>query len=135
MPLDALRERAGELDLEAAICSAPARGTLCTAIADYDQRVLACVATDLALSRLAVIIHSIPELDRRQATSHFDFAPFQRDYGQHHRGRRIRGRRFQPHSLLYMATLSAMRFEPVSKACIGRRCTEASPTRSRWSPL
>ena len=132
--LDALRKLSAELDPEAAPCAHSAIHALRSSIADCDARMQACIAADTSLSHRAAIIRSIPgfgpvnaaclcadmpelgRLDRRQAASLFGLAPFDRDSGQHRGNRRIRGGRFHPRNLLYMAATTAIRCEPVSKA-------------------
>ena len=53
-------------------------------------------------------------LGRRQAASLLGLAPNDRDSGQHLGGRRIRGGRAHPRRALYVAALTAVRWEPDS---------------------
>ena len=97
------------------------------------------------MARRAAIIQSVPgcgpvtaaclcadmpelgELDRRQAAALFGLAPFDRDSGQHRGARSIRAGRAQPRHQLYMATLSAVRWEPACQACYQRLLARGKP--------
>lgn len=71
----------------------------------------------------AVLLAELPELgqlDRRRIAALVGVAPLNRDSG-HMRGKRsIHGGRGQVRNTLYMATLSAVRFNPALKACYER---------------
>ena len=143
--LDALRKLCGELDPEVAACPGPTLEALQTDIAACDRRMRACIAADAALSRRDTIIQSVPgfgpvnaaclcaempelgTLDRRQAAALLGVAPFDRDSGQHRGGRSIRGGRAAPRHLLYMAAVSAIRWNPDSKACYDRLTDRGKP--------
>ena len=145
--LVALRKLCSELDPEVAACSSDAIQTMQAGITDCQQRMLACIAADEALSRRAAIIQSVPglgpvnaacicatmpelgSLDRRQAASLLGVAPFDRDSGQHRGGRSIRGGRAEPRHLLYMAAVSATRWNPGSKACYERLTARGKPSK------
>ena len=97
----ALRKLRDELDPELRAGADPADDELRDAIADCDGRMRRCIAADAALARRAAIVESIPgfgpvnaaclcadmpelgRLDRRQAASLFDIAPFDADSGSH----------------------------------------------------
>lgn len=67
----------------------------------------------------ATILALLPELghlDRRQIAKLTGVAPMNRDSGQGHGKRRIRGGRAPVRVALYMATLSAVRWDPLMKA-------------------
>jgi transposase len=67
----------------------------------------------------ATLIAELPELgrlDRRQIAALAGVAPMARDSGTMHRRRRIRGGRFELRRTLYMATLTATRYNPVIRA-------------------
>ena len=132
--LGTLRKLIAELDPETAREPLASLEALQADSAACDRRMRACIAADAELSRRDAIIQSIPgcgpvnsaclcasmpelgTLGRRKAASLFGLAPFDRDSGQHRGGRSIRGGRARPRHLLYMAALSAVRFEPASKA-------------------
>lgn len=66
-----------------------------------------------------VIVSSMPELgamNRREAAALAGVAPFARDSGKHRGVRRIRGGRKEVRDALYMAALSATRFNPEIRA-------------------
>ena len=143
--LGALRKLCAELDPEAAACPSATLDALQADIADCDRRMRDCIAADAVLSRRDAIIQSIPgfgpvnaaclcadmpelgSLGRRQAASLLGLAPFDRDSGQHHGGRSIRGGRAEPRHLLFMAATSAVRYEPASKACYERLRSRGKP--------
>jgi transposase len=65
------------------------------------------------------LIAEVPELDRisaKQITALVGLAPYPRDSGMFKGTRRIRGGRISIRCMLYMATLSAIRCNPVIKA-------------------
>ena len=141
----ALRKLCAGLAPEASGCLGTTLDALQADIAACEQRMLACILADAALSRRSAIIRSVPgcgpvtatylcadmpELDslgRRQAAALLGLAPFDRDSGQHHGGRRIRGGRAHPRHLLYMAAISAIRCESASKACYERLVASGKP--------
>jgi transposase len=66
----------------------------------------------------ATLLAELSELgdaDRREISSLVGVAPFNHDSGRHRGQRSIRGGRVQVRCVLYMATLAAMRFNPVIK--------------------
>ena len=143
--LGALRKLCAELDTEAAGCPGTTLAAFQSDIADCDRRMRQCIAADAALTRRDAIIQSIPgfgpvnaaclcadmpelgTLGRRKAAALFGLAPFDRDSGQHRGHRSIRGGRAQPRHLLYMAALTAMRWEPASQACYQRLAAAGKP--------
>ncbi len=143
--LGALRKLCAELDPEVAGCPGATLEAFQAASADCDRRMRQCIAADTALSRRDASIQSIPgcgpvnaaclcadmpelgTLGRRKAAALFGLAPFDRDSGQHRGGRSIRGGRAQPRHLLYMAALTAIRWEPASKACYERLAAAGKP--------
>ena len=135
--LDELRKVNSEIRSAAGLVAEPIEA-LKKKIAACDQAMLDCIASDATLQRRAEIIQSVPGLgpinaaslcadmpelgtiDRRQAASLLGVAPFDRDSGQH-RGRRcIRGGRAKARHVFYMAALTAVRWEPSSKATYAR---------------
>lgn len=69
------------------------------------------------------LIASLPELgtlNRRQLSSLVGVCPFNRDSGKMRGKRAIFGGRAEVRALLYMATLSAIRYNPAIKACYDR---------------
>ncbi len=67
----------------------------------------------------ATLIAALPELgrlNRRQIAALVGVAPMARDSGQRQGRRYIQGGRFEVRRVLYMATLSAVRHNPVLKA-------------------
>ncbi|MDE0627290.1 MAG: IS110 family transposase [Bryobacterales bacterium] len=143
--LGALRKLCAELDPETARCSDATRDALRAGIAACEQRMLECIAADAVLSRRADIIGSVPgcgpltaaclcadmpelgTLGRRQAASLLGLAPYDRDSGQYAGSRRIRGGRAHPRWVLYMAALSAVRWESDSKARYRRLTARGKP--------
>ena len=141
----ALRKLCGELASAVADCPGATLEAMRSDIADCDQRMLACIAADAELSRRAAVIRSIPgfgpvnaaclcaempelgRLNRRQAAALFGLAPFDRDSGQHRGNRSIRGGRAHPRHLLYMAAMSAIRWEPASQATYQRLILRGKP--------
>jgi len=78
------------------------------------------------------IIAELPELGtvgHRQITALVGLAPFNRDSGTLRGQRRIRGGRVAVRNALYMATLSAMRFNPVIKAFYDRLRAKGKPAK------
>ena len=136
--LGALRKLRAELAPEAPACIADSCNGLQADISSCEQRMLTCIAADAALARRAEIIQSVPgcgpvtaaclcaempelgTIGRRQAASLLGLAPFDQDSGKQHGRRSIRGGRAQPRHSLYMAALSATRWEPACKACYQR---------------
>ena len=143
--LGALRKLCAELDPQAARCSAATIDALQAGIAACERHMLECVAADAVLSRRADIIASVPgcgrltaaclcadmpelgTLGRRQAASLLGLAPYDRDSGRHMGGRRIRGGRAHPRRVLYLAALTAIRWEPDSQARYGRLTARGKP--------
>jgi transposase len=71
----------------------------------------------------ATIVAQVPELgktDRRQAPALIGVVPYNHDSGKLCGQRCIQGGRTEPRNVLYMATLTAMRFNPVIKAFADR---------------
>ena len=137
--LGALRKLLAELDPQAARCPRATLEAGQADIADCDRRMRDCIAADAELSRRDAIIQSIPgcgpvnaaclcadmpelgTLRRRQAASLLGLAPFDRDSGH------PRGGRAHPRHLLYMAALTAIRWNPYSKACYQRLTGRGKP--------
>jgi transposase len=104
---------------------------LCDEIDDIDKDIDDTIASDDELQRKTevlsgvkgvgeqtarVIVSSMPELgtmNRREAAAMAGLAPFARDSGKHRGLRSIRGGRKEVREALYMATLSAKRYNPV----------------------
>ena len=137
----ALRKLCAELDPEAAAGSAaalqgmqgatakcspasppmppsPRRAAVIQSIPGFGPVNAACLCADMP---------ELGQLDRRQAASLCGLAPFDHDSGQHCGGRRIRAGRCQLRHLLFMAAISAIRFEPESKAFYERLRSRGKP--------
>lgn len=100
-------------------------------IADIDQQIDEAIAADQRAAQIAntvnrvvgvgqvttsMLICELPELgrlDRRQITALVGLAPFNDDSGRHQGKRRMRGGRHALRAVLYMATLTATRFNEV----------------------
>lgn len=81
------------------------------------------------VTRLALLVN-LPELgvlNRKQIAALAGLAPFNRDSGQHRGARAIWGGRAQVRSALYMATLTAVRYNPVIKAFYERLTQAGKP--------
>lgn len=79
----------------------------------------------------------LPELGtltRQQIAKLVGVAPMNRDSGQMHGKRRIRGGRAPVRVTLYMATLSAVRWDPTLRTHYRQLCAAGSSARSRWWP-
>jgi transposase len=80
----------------------------------------------------ASLLIRMPELGglkRGQAASLLGVAPFDRDSGQWKGQRFITGGRARPRRMLYLAALSAKRFDPDLKAFADRLCSAGKPTK------
>lgn len=67
----------------------------------------------------AILIADLPELgqhDRKVIASLVGVAPFNNDSGRHRGKRRVKGGRSSIRTVLYMATISATRYNPIIKA-------------------
>jgi transposase len=106
--------------------------TLRVQISDFDARIRQYIsayypainqllqsASGIGPQSSAILIGALPELgelNRRKIAALVGTAPFAKDSG-HSKGRRfIKGGRFEIRRMLYMATLSAARYNPVIKA-------------------
>ena len=77
----------------------------------------------IGAASVAVLLAELPELgrlDRRRVAALVGVAPLNRDSGQMRGQRSIAGGRPDVRRTLYMATLSAVRFNPLIKACYDR---------------
>lgn len=72
-------------------------------------------------------LQEIGKLDRRKIAALVGVAPFNRDSGMMRGRRRIWGGRAQVRTVLYMATLSAIRFNPVVRAFFDRLRAAGKP--------
>ena len=81
------------------------------------------VTTSILLARLPELGH----LNRKQIAALVGLAPFNRDSGGRKGKRSIRGGRKDVRSVLYMATLSALRWNPVIKAFYQRLVDAGKP--------
>jgi len=78
----------------------------------------------------STLLAELPELgtlDRRQIAALVGVAPFNRDSGLRRGQRHIQGGRAQVRSTLYMATLSATRYNPVIRTFYQRLCGQGKP--------
>ncbi len=141
----ALQKLLAELELEDSEGPAALLAANAAACMDCERRIRTCIAADPVLARRDAIIRSIPglgpvtaaslcaalpelgTLGRRKTAALLGLAPFDRDSGQHHGHRRIRGGRAQPRHVLYMAATSAIRWNPDSQACHDRLTQRGKP--------
>lgn len=78
----------------------------------------------------ATLLGELPELgrlDRRQIAALAGVAPFNRDSGNQRGRRAISGGRAQVRTALYMATLTATRFNPLIRQFYLRLCEAGKP--------
>ncbi len=127
----ALQKLLAELELDDSDVPAALLAANAAACTDCERHMRACIAADPALARRDAIIQSIPGLGPVTAATLcaalLGLAPFDRDSGQHHGNRRIRGGRAQPRHVLYMAATSAIRWNPASQACHDRLTQRGKP--------
>jgi transposase len=79
-----------------------------------------------------ILIASLPELgqvNRKEAAALVGVAPFNNDSGRHRGKRRIKGGRAEVRKNLYMATITATRFNPVIKEFYNRLLGKGKPTK------
>mgnify|MGYP000860160061 FL=1 len=106
---------------------------LATKIAELNQDIDALIATKPDFRNKAEILRSVPgigpvasailvanlpelgKLDRKKIAALVGVAPFNNDSGYHRGNRRIKGGRAALRTVLYMAAISASRFNPVIK--------------------
>jgi transposase len=116
--------------------------TLAQQIQSLDRQIAKLIASDDDMNHLDKLLKSVPgvgpilsatllaelielgTIGHRQISALVGVAPFNRDSGRFKGKRTIRGGRTAVRSVLYMATLAAMRFNPVI-ARFARRLTEA----------
>ena len=82
--------------------------------------------TGVGSTTARTLLTSVPELgtlDRRKIAALVGLAPFNRDSGLQRGNRTIRGGRAEPRSALYMATISAVRFNPTIREFYQRLLT------------
>ncbi len=80
------------------------------------------------------LLPELGTLTRQQIAKLVGVAPMNRDSGQMQGKRRIRGGRAPVRVALYMATLSAVRWDPMMRAHYQQLARAGSSARSRWSP-
>lgn len=116
--------------------------TLDAQVDSLDRQIRTLIESDDDMGRFDRLLRSVPgvgptlsatllaemlelgTLGRRQAAALAGVAPFSRDSGRTRGTRSIRGGRGAVRSVLYMATIAAMRFNPVIKA-FARRLLDA----------
>lgn len=114
-------------------------------VARADETLEHWIAADLARSERARILQSVPgvgpvvaraliidlpelgTLAKRTISALVGVAPFNRDSGSMRGKRRVRGGRSSVRSILYMAALTASRFNPVLRAFYERLCAAGKP--------
>lgn len=77
-----------------------------------------------------LLASDLPELgqyDRQQIAALAGLAPYNSDSGHKHGQRRVKGGRMDIRNTLYMATLAAIRFNPVIKAFYEQLCQRGKP--------
>ncbi len=142
---DALRKHAAELGGEAAKLLAPLLKAFAGKIREADAALQACIQADPALRRRCEILRSVPGCGPLNAASLCadlpelgsarpgesaalaGLAPYDSDSGGHHGRRSIRGGRQHPRNLLYMAALSAIRWNPDLQAFYERLAGKGKP--------
>jgi transposase len=80
----------------------------------------------------ATLLSELPELgrlNRRQIAALVGLAPFNRDSGLRRGQRHIAGGRAEVRSVLYMATISALKCNPVIRAFKQQLCAQGKPTK------
>jgi transposase len=80
----------------------------------------------------ATLLTDLPELgrlNRRQIAALVGLAPFNRDSGSKSRRRRVAGGRAEVRSVLYMATVSALRCNPVIRDFKRHLCLQGKPSK------
>jgi transposase len=80
----------------------------------------------------ATLLTNLPELgrlNRRQIAALVGLAPFNRDSGSKSRRRRVAGGRAEVRSVLYMATVSALRCNPVIRDFKRHLCQHGKPSK------
>ena len=105
--------------------------TVATQIQKLDEQIATLIESDDDMSSMDRIIRSVPgvgtvlsatllasfselgELDRRQAAALVGVAPYNRDSGRFRGTRHISGGRMEVRNVLYMAALTAIRYNPV----------------------
>ena len=138
--LDALRKASREYFEDAANSMHRSIETIGEDIAGLDTRIAARIRSDEDLSRRSEIIRSVPgcgavtaavlcaempelgAVGHPQAAALAGVAPFDRDSGQSRGTRRIRGGRQHVRNVLYMAALSAVRWNPDLREFYERLC-------------
>jgi transposase len=118
-----------------------------------DRRIDAVLAEDAERLELAELLQSVPgvgpgvartllvdlpelgHLDRRQIASLAGLAPFARDSGTKHGQRRIHGGRASVRTALYLAAMSASRFNPVLKVLYQRLRAAGKPPKLAFVAL
>ncbi len=81
-----------------------------------DKHTLLCSVPGVGLILSATLLSRLPELgqlSRRKVASLVGVAPFNRDSGPRHRSRHVAGGRQAVRTVLYMATISALRCNPL----------------------
>ena len=118
-------------------------------ISELDRQILQQIDSDDHWNSLAELLRSVPgigpttaatliaelpelgQLNRQQIAALVGVAPFNRDSGQTSRSRSIRGGRASVRNALYMATLAAMRFNPLVKDFNQRLAQQHKPFKVR----
>lgn len=80
----------------------------------------------------AILISDLPELgqlNRKQAAALVGVAPFNNDSGHHRGKRRVKGGRAGVRKMLYMATITATKHNPVIKEFYNRLLKKGKPTK------
>lgn len=85
-------------------------------------------------SSLVALVPELGQLDNKRAAALVGLAPFAKDSGLTRGKRKIQGGRGQARAVLYMATLVAVRFNPVSKPSTNASSPPAKPRSSPSQP-
>jgi transposase len=83
----------------------------------------------LTRATMLALLPELGSLNRRQIAALVGVAPFNRDSGKHHGGRVIWGGRAQVRRTLYMATVAALRCNPVVRAFYDRLRVQGKPAK------
>lgn len=86
----------------------------------------------VGLQTATVVLAYMPELGKvsdKEAAALVGVAPYNKDSGKHSGHRSIRGGRRQVRNILYMASLSAVRYNPILKTFYERLIAEGKPAK------
>ena len=129
---DRLTEHIGWLEREAADLLAEIEALIHKVPALEDKGHLLRTTPGVGPVLTATLLSELPELgrlDRRQIASLVGLAPFNCDSGKKRGHRHVAGGRAEVRSVLYMATISALKCNPVIRRFKQRLCAQGKPTK------